>query len=99
MGHNNEWGKVSENEVLDQRIQELETRVAFQEDTLQQLNQVVSQQDGIILRYRSNCAFAEKVNDLEYGLEQGATKASHERPHTINTLLCYRVVTSYCLLV
>lgn len=66
---------------LEDRIIELETRLAYQEDTLQQLNQVVTEQDQMILRLQEHMRLvADKLISIEGGLEQGGDMPVNERP-------------------
>jgi Uncharacterized protein conserved in bacteria len=68
------------NELQEQLI-ELETRVAFQEDTLTQLNQVVAKQDQEILTLQQQLRLlAKRLDDALYVQEQGIAKPLEERP-------------------
>lgn len=68
------------NELQEQLI-ELETRVAFQEDTLTQLNQVVAKQDQEILTLQQQLRLlAKRLDDALYVQEQGIVKPLEERP-------------------
>ncbi len=67
--------------IVDDRLVELETRVAYQEDTLQQLNQIVTEQDKQLLRLQEHIRLlAEKLMSLEGGLEQISGATVSERP-------------------
>lgn len=60
---------------------ELQTRVAFQEDTLAQLNQVVAKQDQEIINLQHQLRLlAKRLDDALYMQEQGAEKLVDERP-------------------
>lgn len=66
---------------LQARIIELETRLAFQEDTLNELNAVIARQDHEVILLRQQVALiAKRLDDYSYSQEQGSTQASHERP-------------------
>ena len=67
---------------VEDRVVELETRLSFQEDTLQSLNQVITEQDRTIMQLQEQVRhLAEKLSDMEYSLEQGTGKApANERP-------------------
>lgn len=66
---------------LEDRIIELETRLAYQEDTLQQLNQVVTEQDQMILRLQEHMRLvADKLISIEGGVELGGGMPVNERP-------------------
>ncbi|HSX85836.1 MAG TPA: SlyX family protein [Cellvibrio sp.] len=68
------------NELQEQLI-ELQTRVAFQEDTLTQLNQVVAKQDQEILTLQQQLRLlAKRFDDTLYQQEQGDGKPLDERP-------------------
>lgn len=64
-----------------ERLVELETRVAFQEDTLNELNKVIARQDNEIIVLRQQLALiAKRFEDLLYTSEQGEADAAQERP-------------------
>lgn len=66
--------------VLD-RLDDLETRLAFQEETLQQLDQVVASQDRELLLLREQLRrLSEKMSDVEYAVEQGGSRSGAEKP-------------------
>lgn len=69
------------NDLQDQMI-ELQTRVTFQEDILQQLNQVVTLQDQDIRQLQQQLKLlAKRLDDLLYNnQDQGVEKAENERP-------------------
>lgn len=68
------------NELAEQMI-ELQTRLAFQEDTLQQLNQVVAAQDHELRQLQQQLKLlAKRFDDALYTQEQGAAKPVDERP-------------------
>lgn len=63
------------------RLEELETRLAFQEDLLEQLDRVVGAQDRTIALLQEQVRrMAEKMSDVEYTLEQGSGRAGNEKP-------------------
>lgn len=67
-------------EIQDQLI-ELQTRVAFQEDTLQQLNQVIALQDQDIRELQQQLKLlAKRFDDSLYTQDQVAAKPEEERP-------------------
>lgn len=73
-------GALFMNELQEQLI-ELQTRVAFQEDTLTQLNQVVAKQDQEILTLQHQLRLlAKRLDDALYVQEQGIGKPAEERP-------------------
>ncbi|MBE8718042.1 SlyX family protein [Cellvibrio polysaccharolyticus] len=66
---------------LQERLIELETRVAFQEDTLNELNSVITRQDQEIIRLRQQVALmAKRLDDYMYTQEQGSARPDQERP-------------------
>ena len=66
---------------LQEQLVELQTRVAFQEDTLTQLNQVVAKQDQEILTLQQQLRLlAKRLDDALYQQEQGDEKPLDERP-------------------
>jgi SlyX protein len=63
------------------RLAELETRLAFQEDLLEQLDRVVGAQDrSLALLQEQVRRMAEKMSDVEYALEQGGGRTGNEKP-------------------
>ena len=71
----------SEGSALDERLIELETRVAFQEDTLQQLNEVVTEQDSYIQSLQVQVqSLAKKLDEMSQVLDQPAGKVGNEPP-------------------
>lgn len=68
-------------EQLAQDLMDTQTRVAFQEDTLQQLNQVVTNQDQVIRELQQQLKLlAKRFDDSLYAQEQGTTTTVDERP-------------------
>ena len=68
------------NNVPEQLI-ELQTRIVFQEDTLQQLNEVVTQQDQDIRQLQQQVKLlAKRLEDALYTQEQSTAKIIDERP-------------------
>lgn len=67
---------------LNDRLIELETRMVFQEDTLQQLNEVVIRQDSEILTLQQQLALlAKRFDEQLYAQEQdGVGMNQDERP-------------------
>ncbi|WP_323844539.1 SlyX family protein [Microbulbifer magnicolonia] len=65
---------------LTARVEELESRVAFQEDTLAQLNDVIVTQDAniraMLARLRE---LGDKCQDLSFEL-QGGDKGTEDKP-------------------
>ncbi len=64
-----------------EQIIELQTRLAFQEDSLNQLNRVVTEQSAWIDQLRQQLrALAEKYEDLRSTQGQGGGLADNEPP-------------------
>jgi SlyX protein len=64
------------------RVEELEIRLAFQEDMLSELNNILSRQDGELIRLREQLrALSEKHVDLQYRVDQGGESAEERPPH------------------
>lgn len=66
---------------LSDELIELQTRVTFQEDTLHQLNIIVTQQDQEIRQLQLQLhTLAKRFDDALFEQEQGAGKVADERP-------------------
>jgi SlyX protein len=62
-------------------LMELQTRLTFQEDTLQQLNQIVTAQDQVIRELQLQVkVIAKRFDDFVYLQEQGGANPLDERP-------------------
>lgn len=69
-------------EQLQARIDELEMRQAFQEDTLNDLNAILARQDAEILKLIAQVrSVSEKHLDLQYRVDQGGEASSERPPH------------------
>jgi len=68
------------NDIQEQLI-DLQTRVAFQEDTLEQLNQIIAQQDGDIVQLKQQIRIlAQRLEDAARAQASGAGELTDERP-------------------
>ena len=68
------------NDLQDELI-DLQTRVAYQEDTLSQLNDIVTKQDAEILQLQQQVRLlAKRLDELHYAPEGEAGEALSERP-------------------
>lgn len=68
------------NDIQDQLI-DLQTRVAFQEDTLEQLNNIIAQQDADITQLKQQIRIlAERLEDAVRAQAQGTGEIADERP-------------------
>lgn len=67
---------------LNARVDELETRLAFQEDTLTQLNDVIAAQDAQLRALVGRMSdMAEKYQDLSYEMQKGLKPGEERPPH------------------
>ncbi|MEE4218377.1 MAG: SlyX family protein [Xanthomonadales bacterium] len=63
------------------RIEELESRLAFQDDLIESLNEVVARQDRELLRLAQRvAALEERLNDLASAAGGGGESQGHEVP-------------------
>ncbi|MCV6615156.1 MAG: SlyX family protein [Cellvibrionaceae bacterium] len=75
---------MSEHRELLERISELESRLAFSEDTINQLNETVAAQDKEITTLQLQLVhLSKKLEDLAYQVEQGnpISNAQERPPH------------------
>ena len=64
------------NEIID-----LQTRLAYQEDTIQQLNNVVTQQDATILQLQQQMRLlAKRIDELSFAQDRVGGEITNERP-------------------
>ena len=67
--------------AIDEELIELQTRVAYQEDTINQLNQVVTKQDADIVQLQQQMRLlAKRIDELSFAQNDGAEEISNERP-------------------
>ena len=67
---------------LEARVDELETRVAFQEDTLSQLNDTIAKQDAQLRALLGRMKeVSEKTQDLMFEMNKGDKPADERPPH------------------
>lgn len=68
-------------EFLQQRVDELEARVAFQEDSLQALDDVLAKQDALLNKQQMQLQLlAEKFKAVELKSDQPYAPMAEERP-------------------
>lgn len=66
---------------LQDDVIELQTRLAFQEDTIHQLNQVITNQDAAILQLQQQIRLlAQRIDELALEQRLGDGEISDERP-------------------
>ena len=60
---------------------ELQTRLAYQEDTIQQLNTVITQQDASILQLQQQMRLlAKRVDEISFTQDGSDDEITNERP-------------------
>ncbi|WP_295799247.1 SlyX family protein [uncultured Microbulbifer sp.] len=70
------------NTELAARVDELETRLAFQEDTLAQLNDQIASQDAQIRALMNRLReVSGKYQDLIFEMHKGASPGDEKPPH------------------
>lgn len=68
------------NELGDELI-ELQTRIAYQEDTITQLNNVVTKQDADIIQLQQQMRLlAKRIDELSFTQDAGSEDITNERP-------------------
>lgn len=66
---------------LNDELIELQTRIAYQEDTISQLNQVVTKQDADIIQLQQQMRLlAKRIDELSFTQGNGAEEIPNERP-------------------
>lgn len=66
---------------LEERLEILESRLAFQEHTLESLNQVVTRQDRELVELKQGLAeVSARLKDFDASNPEGATGTGHEIP-------------------
>lgn len=73
---------MSEISKLENQIVDLQNRVSFQEDTLQQLNTVIAAQDQTITELQQLVRrLADKINDVAWSMDQQRPNIEQKPPH------------------
>lgn len=68
-------------EQLQEQLIEIQTRVAYQEDTLTQLNDVISRQDGELVQLKQQLRLlAQRLDELVREPGQNDAEIIDERP-------------------
>lgn len=66
---------------LEDELVELQTRIAFQEDTINQLNQVITKQDADIIQLQQQIRLlAKRMDELALAQVGGGEEITNERP-------------------
>ncbi len=72
---------MSEILELQQQLEELQTRLAFQDDAIEQLNKVITKQDAIIRKMEEKfLAIGEKLQDMQSQLPDKSFNPADEIP-------------------
>lgn len=68
------------NDIADEFV-ELQTRIAYQEDTINQLNQVITKQDADILQLQHQMRLlAKRIDELAVTQGDAGEEITNERP-------------------
>lgn len=68
------------NDITDDLI-ELQTRIAYQEDTISQLNQVITKQDADIIQLQQQMRLlAKRIDELSFTQADSGEEITNERP-------------------
>ena len=68
-------------DVMNELI-ELQTRLAYQEDTIQQLNDVITQQDATILQLQQQMRLlAKRMDEIALAQDSGGEILNERPPH------------------
>ncbi len=66
---------------FQEQLIELQTRVAYQEDTLAQLNDVIARQDAELIQLKQQLRLiAQRLDELSRNPAQGDGEVTDERP-------------------
>jgi len=66
---------------MNERIEELESRLAFQEDLIESLNETVARQDRVLAQLELKVkALADRINDLGEAASMPGAEPGHEVP-------------------
>jgi SlyX protein len=66
---------------LENQLIELQTRVAFHEDALEQLNDVIAKQDADIIQLKQQLRLlAKRLEELHSSQGQGDAEITNDRP-------------------
>jgi SlyX protein len=66
---------------IEEQLIDVQTRVAYQEDTLAQLNEVITRQDAEIIQLKQQLRLlVQRIDELSQGAGQVAGELVEERP-------------------
>lgn len=72
---------MSEDNSFQEKLNELEMKVAFQDDTIEQLNTVITQQDAILRKLEERfLVLGEKLQDMQSQLPNKPFNPEDELP-------------------
>lgn len=67
--------------IIESRLDELESRLAFQDDLIESLNEIIARQDRELGRLELRVkALGEKLNDFAESAEMPGASPGHEVP-------------------
>jgi SlyX protein len=73
---------MSQDDVLQEALIELQSRLSFQEDTINELNLIVARQDRQLQALAKQLGgLASKFDDAMFDREQGGLAADERPPH------------------
>ena len=66
---------------LQEQLIDIETRLAYQEDTIAQLNEVITKQDADIIKMSQQLRLlAKRFDDLQYDQADAGGEVTNDRP-------------------
>jgi SlyX protein len=66
---------------ITEELIDLQTRLAYQEDTINQLNNVITKQDADIVQLQQQMRLlAKRIDELSFTQDDGASDVVSERP-------------------
>ena len=72
---------MSMDSVIESRLDELESRLAFQDDLIESLNEIIARQDRELGRLELRVkALGEKLNDFSESADMPSPSPGHEVP-------------------
>lgn len=68
--------------MTEERIEKIETKLAFQEDLIEELNKTVYRQQQMLERLEATCeALARHISSLSESVNEGKAAANERPPH------------------
>jgi SlyX protein len=66
---------------LEEQLIDVQTRIAYQEDTLAQLNEVITRQDAEIIQLKQQLRLlAQRIDEMQRNPSQAGDEITNERP-------------------